>query len=84
MYSIYGIKRDSDSAIYYIGRTKDLKQRKRQHKYIGRIGIFVVLATCETKEDAIVLERYYLGKYRSTLENTRELYYTGVSVKDIL
>ena len=77
---IYGI--ENDGAIYYIGRTKDLKQRMRQHRYLGRKGTMVLLATVDT-EDAIAVERYYIAKYRAQLTNKKERYYTGVSVKDI-
>ena len=84
MYSIYGIKEKEDDPVYYIGRTKNLQQRKRQHKYLGRTGVFVVLATCDNKEDAVIIERYYISKYRDTVNNRRERYYTGVSVKDII
>ena len=84
MYSIYGIKRQTNTSIYYIGRTKDIGQRKRQHKYLGRTGLFITLATCEDKADAIVIERHYIAKYRDSIENSRERYYTGVSASSII
>ena len=81
MNSIYGIKNEQGK-IYYIGRTKNLTQRKRQHKWLGRAGAFVVLATCED-DDAKELERYYISKYKQQLINKIERYYTGVSVQEI-
>lgn len=79
-YYIYGI--EGSNGVYYIGRTKNIAQRKRQHKYLGRTGTFMVLAEC-LEEDAKELERYYIAKYRDSLENKRERHYTGVSVRDI-
>lgn len=79
--SIYGIK-NSKGQIYYIGRTKDVAQRKRQHKYLGRPGDLVILATCDAS-DAVAVERVYIAKYRNSIENKKERYYTGVSIEQI-
>lgn len=80
-YYIYGLERDN--TIYYIGRTKNVKQRKRQHKYLGRTGKLIILAVCNDT-DAKELERYYIHKHKHTLENKRERYYSGVDGKDII
>lgn len=80
-YYIYGIK--NSTGIYYIGKTRDIKQRTRQHKYLGRDGTLEVLATCPI-EDAKQLERYYIHKYKDTITNKRERYYSGIDGADII
>lgn len=80
-YYIYGLVKNNN--IYYIGRTKNVKQRKRQHKYLGRTGDIKILAVC-SDTDAKELERYYIHKHKATLENKRERYYSGIDGKDII
>ena len=78
---IYGIYKDGK--ITYVGRTKNPKQRARQHRYTGREGVLKTLAVCNDTE-AKEVERVFIAKYRAGISNKRERYYTGVLVKEVI
>ena len=69
MYTIYGIKKEGK--ILYIGKTKNLKRRKKEHIYkrdLDQSYVFVEIKTNLSKEDAKALEEKFIEEY-NTLNN---------------